>query len=71
MNLRTPFNMFVLTFCTNWKACKEDGNDYTFEAFYGLLIIDQHRLLEEGNIGGKHHANFLKGKGNMDPRDRV
>jgi hypothetical protein len=71
MNLRTPFDVFVLTFHTNWKAHKKDGKDYTFEYFYGLLITDQHRLLEEGKIGGKHQAHFLKGKGKMDPRDRV
>jgi hypothetical protein len=32
MNFKTPFNMFMLIFYTNWKACKEDGKDYTFEA---------------------------------------
>jgi hypothetical protein len=54
MNLRTPFDVFVSTFHTNWKECKEDGNDYTFEYFYGILIIDQHRLFGEGKLGGKH-----------------
>jgi hypothetical protein len=39
MNLSTPFDMFVSTFCTNWKAHKEDDKDYTFQALYGLLII--------------------------------
>jgi hypothetical protein len=71
MNLRTPFDVFVSTFHTNWKAHKEDGKDYTFEALCGLLITDQHRLLEEGKLGGKHQAHLLKGKGKMDPRDRV
>jgi hypothetical protein len=71
MNLRTPFDVFVSTLCTNWKACKEDGKDYTFEYFCGLLITDQHRLLGEGKLGGKHQAHLLKGKGKMDPRDRV
>jgi hypothetical protein len=54
MNLRTPFNVFVSTFRTNWKECKEDSKDYTFEYFYGFLITDQHILLGEGNIDGKH-----------------
>jgi hypothetical protein len=54
INLRTPFDMFGLTFRTNWKTCKEDGKNYNFEAFYGILIIDQHRLFGEGNLGGKH-----------------
>jgi hypothetical protein len=40
MNLRTPFDVFVSTFRTNWKARKEDGKDYTFEALCGLLITD-------------------------------
>jgi hypothetical protein len=35
------------------------------------LITDQHRLLEEGKLGGKHQAHLLKGKGKMDPRNRV
>ena len=32
MNLRTPFDVSVSNFHTNWKAHKEDGKDYTFEA---------------------------------------
>jgi hypothetical protein len=71
MKLRTPFNVFVSNFHTNCKACKEDGKDYTFESFCGLFIIDRHKPLEEGKLGGKHQAHFLKGKGNMDLRDRV
>jgi hypothetical protein len=70
MNLRTPFNVFVSTFSTNWQAHKEDGKDYTFESFCGLLIIDQHRLLDEGNIGSKHKAHFLKGKGKVNHKER-
>jgi hypothetical protein len=54
MNLRTPFDVFVSTFHTNWNACKEDGKDYTFEDFCGLLITNHHKLLEEGKLGGKH-----------------
>jgi hypothetical protein len=71
MNLRTRFDVFVLTFHANWKTHKEDGNDYIFEAFCGLLITDKHKLLEEGKLGGKHQAHLLKGKRKMDPRDRV
>jgi hypothetical protein len=72
MNLRTPFDIFVSTLYTNWKEHKEDGKDYTFEYLYGPLITDQHKLLEEGNLGGKHlHAHFLKGKNKRDPRDRA
>jgi hypothetical protein len=69
--LRTPFDVFISTFHTNWKAHKEDGKDYSFEVFCELLITDQHRLLEEGNLGGKHQAHLLKGKGKMDSRNRV
>jgi hypothetical protein len=71
MNLRTPFDLLVSTFRTNWQARKEDGKDYTFEAFCGLLINDQHKLLEEGKLGGKHQAHLLKGNSKLDPRDRV
>jgi hypothetical protein len=70
MNLRTPFNMFILNFHTNWKAWKEDGKDYNFEYFFVLLIIDQHRLLAEGKLGGKYKAHFLKGKRNSNHRER-
>jgi hypothetical protein len=71
MNLRTPFDVFVSTSRTKYQACKEYGKDYTFEYFYGILIIDQHRQLEECNLGGKKQAQLLKGKSKMDPRDRV
>jgi hypothetical protein len=71
MNLRTPFDVFMLTFRTNRQAHKEYGKDYTFEDFCGLLVIVQHRFLEELNLGGKHEAHLFKGKGKMDPRDRV
>jgi hypothetical protein len=56
MNLRTPFDMFILNFYTNWQEWKEDGKDCTFEDLCGLSIIDQHILLDEGNIGGKHQS---------------
>jgi hypothetical protein len=44
----------MLTFLTYWKSQKEDGRDYTFEAFYGIFITDKHILLEQGKLGGKH-----------------
>jgi hypothetical protein len=58
-------------FCLNLKEQKEYCKDYTFEALCGLLITTQHRFIEEGNISGKHQTQLLKGKGKMDPRDRV
>jgi hypothetical protein len=70
MNLRTPFDMFISNFHTNWQEQKEDGKDYTFESFYGLLITDEHILLEECKIGGKHQVQFLKGKGKSNYRER-
>ena len=70
MNLRTPFDMFVQNFHTNQKACKEYGKDYTFESFFGLFIIDQHTLLEEGKLGGKHQSHFLKVNGNSNHKER-
>jgi hypothetical protein len=35
------------------------------------LIIDQHGLLEEGKLGGKHQAHLLKIKSKMDLKDKV
>jgi hypothetical protein len=61
--------VFFSTFHTSWKACKEDGKDYTFEVFYGLLINDQHRLLDKGKPGGKHQAHLLKGKGKVNHKE--
>jgi hypothetical protein len=56
---------------TKWKTCKDYGKDYAFKYFCGLLIIDQHRLLEEFKLGGKHQACFLKGKEKSNYRERV
>jgi hypothetical protein len=54
MNLRTPFDVFVLSFHTNYKELQEYGKDYTFEDLCASLITNQHKLLEEGKLGGKH-----------------
>jgi hypothetical protein len=70
MNLRTPFDMFVLTFHTNWQTYKEYGKDYTFEAFNDLLINSQHILLDEGKLGRKHEAHLIKGKGKSNHKQR-
>jgi hypothetical protein len=71
MNLRTSFDVFMLTFLTYWKSQKEDGRDYTFEAFYGIFITDKHRLLEQGKLGGKHQAHLLKVKSKMNYKNRL
>ena len=39
---------------------KQDGKDFTFDIFCDLLIKDQHKFLEEGKLGTKHQAHFLK-----------
>jgi hypothetical protein len=54
INLRTPFDVFVLNLHTKWYTCKKDGKDFSFEVFCELLITDHHRFLEEGKLGGKH-----------------
>jgi hypothetical protein len=69
MILRTPLDIFISTFHTNWKECKEYCRDYTFEDLGGLLIIDQNTLLDEGNIGGKHQSHFPKGKGKSNNKE--
>jgi hypothetical protein len=70
MNLRTPFDVFISNFCTNWQTRKQYGKDYRFEYLCGLLITDHHILLDEGKIGGKHQANFIKGKGKSNHKER-
>jgi hypothetical protein len=52
MNLRTPFDVFMFNIPDQLETQKY-GKDYTFDILCGLLINDQHRLLNEGNLGGK------------------
>jgi len=54
MNLRTPFNVCISNFRTNWEERKEHGKEYTFESSYGIFITNKHRFLGEGKLGGKH-----------------
>ena len=46
MNLQTPYDVLWLLFHSNWRSCKEDGKDYYFDIFCGLLIRDQQKLLD-------------------------
>ena len=62
MNLRTSYDVFYSSFLNNWRSWKDNGKDYTFGTFCDLLIKDQHKLLDEGKLGGKHQAHSLKGK---------
>ena len=64
MNLRTPYDVFFSSVCTNWRCSKEDGKDYSFDEFCDLLIRDKKKLLDEGKLGGKKQDHFIKGKGN-------
>lgn len=48
---------------TNGRSRKEDNKDYSFDVFCDLLITDQQKLLDEGNLGGKKQSHFIKGKG--------
>ena len=70
MNLRTPYEVFYSSFHTNWRYHKEGGKDYSFYAFCDLLIRDQNKLFDEGNIDGKQQDHFLKGKGNKISKHR-
>jgi hypothetical protein len=63
MNLKMPYDVFFLSFHTNWCSHKEDGKDYSFDVFSDLYIRDQQKFLDEGNIGAKQQDHFLKGKG--------
>jgi hypothetical protein len=69
MNMRTPFDVFCSMFWKNWQAHKEDGKEYTFDTFYGLLINDRIKLLDEGNLGGNRQAHLLKGKGKINYKE--
>ena len=40
---------------------KEDGKDYSFDFFYGLLIRAYEKLLDEGKLEVKQQANLMKG----------
>ena len=40
MNRRTTYDVFLLSFHTNWLSHKEDGKDYSFDVFCDLLIRD-------------------------------
>jgi hypothetical protein len=62
--------VFVLTFCTKWHTHKKYGKEYS-DFFCEILVTNQHRFLEEGNLGGKHQAHLLKGMGKMNSRNRV
>jgi hypothetical protein len=70
VNLRKTFKVFSSTFYKNWQVDKEDGKDYTFDAFCDLLINDQHGLLDEEKFGGKLQAHMLKGKGKINYKER-
>jgi hypothetical protein len=70
MNIRTPFDVFYSTFWTIWKEHQDDGKDFTFDTFCGLLIIDQNNLLDGAKFGRKHQAHFIKGKGKMNYKER-
>ena len=62
--------MSCSSFCINWRSCKKDGKDYSFDVFCDLLIRDQQKLLDQGKIGAEHQAHLLKGKGNKIYKDR-
>lgn len=69
-NLRTPYNVFLYSFHINWRSHKEDGKDYTVDVFCDLLIKDQQKLFDEGNLGGMHQDHFLKSKGKKNYKER-
>ena len=62
---------YACHFAPIMRSQKEDGRDYSFEVFCDLLIRDQKKLLDEGKVGGKHWAHFLKGKYKYIYKDRI
>jgi hypothetical protein len=70
VNLRTHLRVLFHILIQIGRACKEYGKDYTFDTFFGLLINDQHMLLDEGKLGGKHQDHLIKGKGKMNYKER-
>jgi hypothetical protein len=63
MNLKTLYDVLCLTFCASWTSRKDDGKDYTFDSFCGLLIKAQRNFLMKGNLRSSNIAHLLKGKG--------
>ena len=62
MNLQMPYDVLFLSFHTNQRSRKEDNKDYSFDVFCDLFIRDQHKLLNEGKLGGKQQDHLIKGK---------
>ena len=61
-DLKTPYDAFYSSFSVNWMSCKKYGKYFTFDTLCDLLIKDQQKLIEEGKLGGKNQAHFLRGK---------
>jgi hypothetical protein len=59
----TSYDVLCSTFHTSWSSKLEDGKDYSFDSFYGLLIEAQLKLLDEGKLEVKQQFHLIKGKG--------
>lgn len=62
--MRTPYDVLCSKFCASWTLTsrKDDGEDYTFDLFYGLLIKAQEKFIDEGKSTVKKRAHLLKSK---------
>ena len=68
--LEDTLYVFCLTLCASWAFRKDDGKDYSFDYFYGLLIREQNKLFDEGKHEVKQQSHFLKGKYRHNYRER-
>jgi len=62
MNLNKSYNVLCLTFHASWTTWKDDGKDYTFDPFFGLLIKEHEKFLDEGKVEVKKHSHLMKDK---------
>ena len=63
MNLETTYDIFYLGSHTSWNYIKEDGDYYTFDSLFGLIIRVDEKFLDEVKPKNKQQAHLIKGKG--------
>ena len=54
INFKTSYDVLCFSFRSNQISHKKEGKDLTFDILCDLLIKEQEKLLEEGNIFGKN-----------------
>jgi hypothetical protein len=70
MNRKTPYVVFCSTFWENLASLKEDGEDYTFDSFFSLLIRAQEKFYDGGKLSNKKHAHSIERKSQYNYKER-